>query len=251
MMKSLQGRTALITGGSKRIGRATALALGKEGVNIVIHYATSAKEAGDLRDELISMKVKAWTIKAEFTDPSEYETLISRVIACAGNLDILINNASFFSMDQIGGMDLAGLVRQIEVNAWVPLVLSREFERHRRGSIINILDARIARYDREHVSYLLSKQMLATLTRMTALEFAPAITVNAVAPGLILAPSGEDEQYLKKLAETVPLQRSGDPEDIAEAVIYLLKNDYLTGQILFLDGGQYLKENVHGPDYYH
>ena len=247
MLKTLEGRTALITGASKRIGRAIALALGREGVNVVIHYRSSVKEAEALQDELIRLKVKAWTVKADFTKPVEYETLIERASVAAGKLDILINNASFFLMDQIGDMNFTALMKQVEIHSWVPLILSREFERHRHGSIINLLDTRVTGYDREHVSYLLSKKMLATLTQMMALEFAPAVTVNGIAPGLILAPAGEDEEYLQKLAKELPLKRLGNIEDIAAAVVYLLKNDFLTGQILFVDGGRHLMGNSHGP----
>ena len=250
MAKKLANKTALITGAAKRIGRAIPLGLAKEGANIVIHYSASAKEADQLREELTSLHVTAWTIKADFSKPPEYETLIQRASDAAGPLDILLNNASVFSADHLGNADFKGLMRQIEINAWVPFVLSREFERRRRGHIINILDARIAGHDREHVSYLLSKQMLATLTQMTALDFAPAITVNGIAPGLILSPAGEDEKYLQNLARSVPLKRPGSPEDIVSAAIYLLTNDFLTGQILFVDGGRHIAGENDGPDYY-
>ena len=250
MTVTLSGKTALIAGASKRIGNALARGLAEKGVHVVIHYSSSAKDAKQLCEELKAFKVNAWTIKADFKNPSEYETLIQRAMKIAGPLDILINNASFFSSDQTGNMIFAGLMQQIEINAWAPFVLSREFERQQRGSIINILDAKITGYDREHVSYLLSKQMFATLTKMSALDFAPAVRVNGIAPGLILSPAGKDEKYLKNLAKSVPLKRSGNPEDIVSAAIYLLTNDFLTGQILFVDGGRHITEENLGQNTY-
>ena len=98
------------------------------------------------------------------------------------------------------------------------------------------------------MAYVLSKQMLATLTMMCALEFAPGFTVNGVAPGLILPPAGKDENYLDRLARSVPLRKHGGPGDIADAVLYLLKSDFVTGQIIYVDGGRHLLEDGHGPD---
>ena len=140
-------------------------------------------------------------------------------------------------------------MRHLHVNAWTPLVLSREFARHAgRGKIINLLDTKIMGYDREHVAYILSKQMLAALTTMCAAEFAPAVTVNAIAPGLILPPSGKDETYLASLAQTVPLRRHGGPGDITDAALYLLKSDFVTGQVIYVDGGRHLREESNGPN---
>jgi NAD(P)-dependent dehydrogenase (short-subunit alcohol dehydrogenase family) len=135
------------------------------------------------------------------------------------------------------------------VNAWAPFVLSRDFSRHvDRGKIINLLDTRITGYDRSHVAYVLSKRMLAVLTSMCALEFAPDFTVNAVAPGLILPPPGKDENYLAGLVKTVPLKKHGGPGDIVDAVLYLLKSDFVTGQTIYVDGGRHLGEEKHGPN---
>jgi hypothetical protein len=145
-------------------------------------------------------------------------------------------------------MNLDDLNRTIQVNAWVPFLLSRDFARLAgRGKIINLLDTMIEGYDWNHAAYILSKQVLALLTRMTALKFAPAITVNAIAPGLILPPSGKGQDYLEERARTVPLQRHGSPRDIADAAVYLLKSDFVTGQVVYVDGGRHLMENDHGP----
>ncbi|MFQ6099414.1 MAG: SDR family oxidoreductase, partial [Armatimonadota bacterium] len=128
------------------------------------------------------------------------------------------------------------------VNAYAPLALSRAFASQRvTGRIVNVLDARIRTYDWSHVAYILSKHMLAVLTRMTALDFAPDVTVNAVAPGLILPPPGEDEGYLKRCAESLPLKRHGDTEDVADAVVFLARSNFITGQVIYVDGGHHLR----------
>ncbi len=111
------------------------------------------------------------------------------------------------------------------------------------GNILNLLDTRIAGTDPTHFGYILSKQVLAALTEAMAQEFAPGITVNAIAPGLILPPPGKDQRYIDDLAKALPLKRHGAPSDIAEAALYLLASDFVTGQIIFVDGGRRLMEH--------
>jgi pteridine reductase len=251
MDKKLHGKTALVTGGAKRIGREISIALAKQGVNVVVHYFSSKRDAQVLRDELVEYGVNSRVVKADFQKTGDYSTLIERSQDIAGSLDILINNASIFLPSNISNLNLNTLCRQVQVNAWVPFTLSRDFARSiRKGKIINLLDSRITSSDRQHVAYILSKQMLSTLTKMTALEFAPHITVNGIAPALILPPAGKNERYLKQLAARTPLKQHGDPKDISDAVLYLLKSDFVTGQILNVDGGLNLMESGHGPHLY-
>ena len=245
----LQGKTALVTGAAKRLGRATALALGAEGVNVVVHYGESAQEGADTCAQLRGLGVKAWAVQADLARPKAPETLIARVLKEAGSLDILVNSASIFPPSALAEMTFEQVVETLRVNAWAPFALGRDFARRvGRGKIVNLLDARIVGYDWAHAAYYLSKQMLAVLTRMMALEFAPHVTVNAVAPGLILPPPGEDESYLDRLSDTVPLKRHGEAEDVTEAIVYLLKSDFVTGQVLFVDGGRHLRGLGHGSN---
>lgn len=242
-VNSLGGRTALITGAGKRIGRAIALSLAEEGVDVVVHYNRSKKEAQDLAGELQSRGVRAWAVRGDLEKPEEYSTLMERSVKAAGSVDILVNNASIFPASTLSGMTFEDLTESMRVNAWVPFSLSRDFfTLGGRGDIINILDTRVDGYDWNHVAYILSKRALSLLTRMTAAEYAPAVRVNAVSPGLILPPPGEDSSYLRDLTHTVPLKRHGDPEDIASAAVFLLKNDFLTGAVIPVDGGRHLKE---------
>jgi NAD(P)-dependent dehydrogenase (short-subunit alcohol dehydrogenase family) len=112
-------------------------------------------------------------------------------------------------------------------------------------SVVNLLDTRIQDYDKNHVSYHLSKRGLMSLTKMTALEWAPQVRVNAVAPGLILVPEGEGEDYLKKLANTNPMQTVGNVGNITDAILFLIRNEFVTGQIIYVDGGRHLKGRVY------
>ncbi len=250
--ENLYGKTALVTGAAKRIGREIALALARAGVHVAVHFRQSGEQAEKLRMELTSLGVSAWLVEGDFSDTAATQGLVPEVLATAGSLDILVNSASLFLPDTVQDLDFTGLMQHIQVNAWAPFVLSREFARHvDRGKIINLLDSRIVGDDPSHAGYILSKQMLARLIRMTALEFAPRITVNGVAPGLILPPDGKDESYLNDLARRIPLKRHGEPADIADAVMYLLKSSFLTGQVIFVDGGRHLTEQDHGPDYHH
>jgi pteridine reductase len=246
----LQGKVALITGASKRIGRALSMALAEEGVNIVAHDRRDLEqETAKVCDEVVGCGAKSWNVSADLEKPGEYESLVTRAQRAAGSLDILINNASIFQESTLMNMGFSDIIRHLHVNAWTPLVLSREFVRLAgRGKIINLLDTKIAGYDKEHVAYILSKRMLASFTTMCAEEFAPAVTVNAIAPGLILPPAGKDEEYLASLAQRVPLKRHGAPRDITDAALYLLNSDFVTGQVIYVDGGRHLREDGIGQN---
>jgi hypothetical protein len=243
-----RGKTALVTGAAKRIGREIALTLAEQGVNVAIHFRHSTPEAEELCNHLKSSGVKSWIFQADLAESDDLQQLIPKVLDAAGTMDFLINSASMYPPDKVQNMDFANLVGNIQVNAWAPFVLGREFARHATaGSIVNLLDARIGGNNRFHVSYPLSKKVLFSLTEMMALEFAPKLTVNAVAPGLILPPEGKDQSFLDRLAKEIPLQRSGNPKDISRAVLFLLREPYLTGQVIYVDGGGHLLEHRYGP----
>jgi hypothetical protein len=243
----LAGKTALVTGAARRLGRAVALALAREGVHIMAHYHQSRDEAEALALELRTTGVRVGTLSADLRDPEAAEELLPRAIEAAGEIDFLVNNASIFPPGFLAHIDHNDLMENIAVNAWAPFVLSRALAaRERPARIVNLLDCRIVDFDHTHAAYHLSKRMLFTLTRMTALEFAPAVTVNAVAPGLVLPPEGESTDYLERYADTNPLRRWGSPDDVAEAVLFLLRVEFITGQVIFVDGGRHLRGSVYG-----
>ena len=243
----IDGKTALITGAGKRVGKATALALAKHNVNLVLHYRSSRDEAEVVASECRSMGVESWIVRADLSDPEQARGLLEKAAKDAGPIQILVNNASIFTKSQLMDFSLQALEDNIQVNAISPLLIGRSFVKQGcNGAIINFLDTRITEYDVDHAAYHLSKRMLFTLTRMMALEFAPSVRVNAVAPGLILPPPGEDIAYLQNLAHTNPLNRIGSPAGITGAVLFLLNSEFVTGQVIFVDGGYHMKGSVYG-----
>jgi len=246
-MEVIENKTALITGASKRIGRAVALALAREGVHVVVHYRSSEAEAQETAAAASALGVRAWTLPGDLANPRASAALFEQAIGLAGPIDYLVNSASSFLSDRLEVVTPEAFYDAVNLNALAPFLLGRCLAaQERTGGIVNLLDARMVDYDREHASYHLSKRMLFTLTRMMAVEFAPHVRVNGIAPGLILPPEGKDESYLTQLAPTNPLNRYGTPEDIAEAALYLLRSDFVTGQVIFVDGGRHTRGGMYG-----
>jgi NAD(P)-dependent dehydrogenase (short-subunit alcohol dehydrogenase family) len=243
----LAGRTALVTGAAKRIGRATALALAREGANVVIHYRSSRQDAEALAAEIAGQGRRAWALAADLADPGEADRLVPRAADLAGPLDIVVNSASIFPASTLATMTVEDVAGNMQVNAMAPFLVGRAFHAAgRSGVIVNFLDTRIVHYDAAHAAYHVSKRACFNLTRMMALEFAPAVRVNAVAPGLILPPPGEDESYLRRLAGQNPLGRHGSLEGVTDAVLFLVRAEFITGQVIYVDGGFHMKGSVYG-----
>jgi NAD(P)-dependent dehydrogenase (short-subunit alcohol dehydrogenase family) len=243
--RRLEGTSALVTGAARRIGRAISLALAREGANVAVHYGSSEKEAAVLVAEIEGLGGRAVAIRADLSDSSDLDGLVGRAGEELGKLEILVNNASIFPIDTLETIDLESLERSAEINAWAPLALTRAFAAQtERGHVVNLLDSRVSGFDRTHVAYILSKHVLSVLTRICALELAPGIAVNGIAPGLILPPPGKDEDYVDRLARTLPLERRGAPEDIAAAAIFLVTSEFVTGETIYVDGGRHLRESA-------
>jgi hypothetical protein len=160
---------------------------------------------------------------------------------------LLVNSASIFPESTAENLDAEAVHKNIDVNAMAPFLIARSLKRSgRRGAVVNFLDCMIADYDKKHLAYHLSKRMLHTLTRIMAVEFAPEIRVNAVAPGLILPPVGKDLSYLEAMTHSNLLGKHGGPEDVAAAAVFLLRSDFVTGEILYVDGGRSLRGAMYG-----
>ncbi len=231
-------KVALITGGAKRLGREIALYLANCGYDIALHYNSSEKPAKNTQTEIVKLDVSCEIFKANLSNESD---LISRVHEKFSNLDILINSASIFEKSLMADTSTQFLEKHLKVNLAAPFWLSRDFAKtFKKGHIINILDTRITSQRTSYAAYSISKKALAEMTKMAAFEYAPKIRVNAVAPGLILPPEGKDESYLDNLAKGIPLKRKGTIKSILNTVNFLLNNDYITGQIIFCDGGEHL-----------
>ncbi|MFP6598296.1 MAG: SDR family oxidoreductase [Candidatus Hydrogenedentota bacterium] len=242
----MQGETVLITGGAKRLGRATALTLAKSGFDIVVHYNESREEAESLVDELGALGISACAIQATLSDADSCAELLESCRDAAGDIHHLVNNAAIFPSDTLDELSMAFLESNLSINTMVPFLLSKGLrDAGSLRSVVHLLDTRITDYDAKHVSYHLSKRALMSLISMMALEWAPEVRVNAVAPGLILPPEGEEEDYLQALAHTNPLQAVGDAQDIADTVLFLLNSHFITGEIIYVDGGRHLKGRVY------
>jgi pteridine reductase len=229
---NLKGKRALVTGGAVRIGRAITEALLAEGAEVIVHFRNSEKEADTFWPNII---------QADLGDPAQCETLLERAAAQFGPIDILVNNAAVFHQTKLADATYDAVMKELQPNLLAPLALIRGFARQTKtGKIINLLDRRITSHDTTCIPYMLSKKGLEELTKLAALDLAPGITVNAVAPGAILPPPKDSDNPAWEYAGTIPLGKRPTPADVAEAVLYLLKSDPITGQTIFVDGGQSL-----------
>jgi NAD(P)-dependent dehydrogenase (short-subunit alcohol dehydrogenase family) len=235
---------ALVTGAAKRIGRAIAHGLARVGWDVAIHYHRSETDAETLRGEIIAAGRRAITLSADLANPAEVETLIQR---CAGQLGAptcLVNNASMFSFDEISSVTAAQWDAMHAVNLRAPIILSRDFAKHLpagvEGNIINLLDQKIANLNPDFFSYTISKVGLDAATHTLAMALAPRIRVNAVAPGLTLVSGDQTPENFTQAHRMTPLGRAGKLDDIVAAVLFLLNAQSVTGQTIFIDGGQRL-----------
>lgn len=239
--------TALITGASKRIGKAIAKHLAEKGWNIAIHFNSSEKPAEILVNELTAKfpKQKFQAFKANLSNIQEVFKLIPKALEEFGEIDLLVNNASVFDSGYLKATSLELYDDQMNVNLKAPFFLMRDFAVIcKRGNIINFVDTRVTSNRSNFTAYSLSKKGLWSLTQMAALEFAPAIRVNAIAPGVTLAPEDKDENYLLNLAQNIPMKKPGGIDPILRSVDFVLENNHLTGQLIFADGGENLGRNT-------
>jgi 3-oxoacyl-[acyl-carrier protein] reductase len=240
-VKPLEGQVALVTGAAKRIGRSIALRLAADGADVVVNYATSKREAGEVVREIESKGQRGLAIQADVSRRDEVKELFRALLGKFGRLDILVNNAgTFFSAnfaelsdEQWDGILSANLKSQfLCAQAAAPIM-----KQQGRGRIINLSSLGGILAWPKYTHYCVSKAGVIMLTRCLARALAPEILVNSVAPGTIQFP-GElpDENYIRR----VPLRRVGEGDDIADAVAYLTTADYVTGQVLVVDGGRAL-----------
>ena len=242
----IRHKVALITGSAKRVGRALALALAEEGCHVVVHYGHSGEAARQTVADIRAHGVHAWAISADLGDEAAIGTLVPFALKEAGRLDILINNASLFPPEDFLSADPDTWERVMRVNLKAPFLLSQAFARalpaDRPGKIINLLDAVALRPQNHHFAYTISKAALASLTQATAHALAGRnIQVNGIAPGAILPNVNDDPALFERLAARIPAGRTGSPQDVVNAMRYLLRDaDYVTGEIVRLDGGRHL-----------
>jgi pteridine reductase len=239
----IAGRVALITGAGVRVGRAIALGLAEQGADIIVHYNASAAEAEDVAASIRSLGRRAVALPADLSDIEQVIALFPRATEALGTVDILVNSASIFQRGTLDSTTVEDWDRHLDINLRAPFFLSQAFRAQlpagMRGHIVNIADWRAVRPGTQYVAYTLSKSALVTLTLSLALGLAPDIQVNALAPGAILPPP-EDDGYFQRLAERLPLRHTGKPQDVVDAVLYLLRSDFVTGEVLYVTGGEHL-----------
>jgi pteridine reductase len=239
----IAGRVALITGAGVRVGRAIALGLAEQGADIAAHYNSSRAQAEEVVTRIRSLGRRAVALQADVGDIAQVSALFPRATEELGPVDILVNSASIFQRGTLESTTVEDWDRHLDINLRAPFFLCQAFRAQlpagKRGHIINIADWRVARPGTQYMAYTLSKSALVTLTLSLALGLAPDIQVNALAPGAILPPP-EDDGYFQRLAERLPLRRTGSPQDIVDAVLYLLRSDFVTGEVLRVTGGEHL-----------
>ena len=244
---TLNSKVALVTGGARRVGRAIALRLAESGMDIALTYRSSAHEARALVEQITRMGRRAGAIRADLAEPDAAERIHEQFTDRFDGLFALVNNASTFDPSPMGTISVDACDRHLAVNARAPLMLIQKFApflagHEIPGRVVNFIDIHVMGQPlKGYAAYNASKAALQEITMTCAMELAPKVTVNAIAPGVVKWA----ESYTKKDRETymkrVPLARPGTPEDAAAAVLYLIRDaDYCTGQIIKLDGGRSL-----------
>jgi len=239
----LHNTVALVTGGAHRLGRAITLALGQAGANVVVHYNSSADQARTVVAELAQLGVEGISVAGDLSRVVEAERVVDTAVGQWGRLDVLVNNAGIWGSTPIGTVTEERWDELIDTNLRSAFFMAQRATpalRAAGGAIVNVADVGALRPWRNHTPYLVSKGGIITLTEALAIDLAPDVRVNAVAPGAALLPDDWTAEQTARATRNVPLQRLGRPEDVAQAVVYLLQADYVTGVVLPVDGGRHL-----------
>jgi pteridine reductase len=239
----LRGRVALVTGTGKRLGRAIALRLVDEGADVAVHYGKSEAEAKEVVAEITKRGTSAVALQANLINVPEITALVANVSKEFGRLDILINTAANFLETKFGDTTEAQWDASLDTNLKAPFFVSQAaaplLAKSGKGVIINFADLGGLQGWRDYVPHSISKAGIILLTRVLAKELAPTVRVNAIAPGTITMP-GDPPEWEQDFIRRAPLKRSGIPQDITDAVSYLIHAEFITGQVLVVDGGRSL-----------
>lgn len=241
----ITGRNALVTGGATRVGKALTLALAQAGANVLVHFNSSAGPADETAAAAKALGVSAVTGSANLSDPAVGAQLIADATDALGPVSILINSASGFPADTLADATLDGFRSALDLTLASPIFLTQAYAAALPegidGAVVNITDVKTHKPYRDHFSYIIAKGGIDTFTRAAARALAPRIRVNAVALGVILPPPGEDNFYAEKLASKIPMKRVGGTAPVAAAMLSLVENDFITGEIVRIDGGGHLE----------
>lgn len=240
----LRDRIALVTGAGRRVGRAIATALGARGMQVAVHFNGSAEGARETAADIQRSGGKATLFQADLSVPSAPASLVDEVAQTLGGLDVLVNSAAIMQRTPLESVTPAEWDAVFAINSRAPFFASIAAHRHmaaKGGVIVNIADLAGLETWPAYIPHGLSKTVVVQMTRSLAKTLAPSVRVNAVAPGVILLPEGWQEEIGERLRKTTPLKRLGSANDVADAVIYLLEADYVTGETLVVDGGRHVR----------
>ena len=239
-----EGRpVALVTGAGHRVGRALAVGIAGEGYDVAVHYHAS----GPLVDETVRLieaaGAKATLFQVDLTQSEAPAQLVRDVVSRCGRLDVVVNSAAVMIRMPVGEVKPSDWDAVLDLNLRAPFLISQEASRHLPdgGSIINIADLAAFEIWPPYVPHGVSKAGVVYLTRALARVLAPRIRVNAIAPGTVLLPENFDPKFARHLTETTPLKRDGSPEDVVQAMLYLLHAEYVTGDCVIVDGGRHIR----------
>lgn len=239
-----RGRTALVTGGAVRVGRAISLALAGAGAKVVVHHNHSTAEAASLVEEIRAAGGEADAIQADLGSMDDVRALGVGASKPFGPVDILVNNASIFPAERFGEIDEALWERTIGINLRAPFFLTQtlgqEMKSRGAGVVINLGDLSGLQAWTGYSAHSISKAGVLHLTRVAARALAPEVRVAAIAPGTVLPPTDTSDEELSDLATRAPLQRIGSPQDVVDTVLFLIRSDFITGEVIVVDGGRIL-----------
>lgn len=234
----------LVTGAAKRLGRAIALKLAREGYDVAVHYRSSKADADTVAAEIKALGRRAVLVEGELSKEADVAAIVPRAVSTLGPLTALVNSASVFEDDRVETVTRASWDKHLDTNLRAPLVLSQAFAAQlpagAHGGIVNLIDQQVLNLTPQFLSYTVSKAALWTLTQTLAQALAPRIRVNAVAPGPSLKAERQSQANFDGHVKATLLQRPSSPEDIAGAVAYILAAPAVTGQMIAVDSGQHL-----------
>lgn len=241
----LSGKVALVTGGARRVGREIVLALARAGADVVINYLSAHEEAERTAAEVVALGRRALPVRGDVASAEEVRELVRRTGESFGRLDLVVNSASVFISTPVLAIEEAEWDRVLAVNLKGPFLLTQAaaplLRRDGGGSVVNVADLSAFRPWPSYAHHSVSKAGLVHLTRVLARALAPDIRVNCVAPGTVLPPDWMTPEEIRRDREATPLRRTGSPEDVARAVLYLATSDWVTGTVLVVDGGRMLR----------
>jgi pteridine reductase len=242
----LSGRVALVTGAGRRVGRALAVGLGAQGMNVAVHYHasdTGARETARLIGD--AGGGKAWLVKSDLTSADAPVHLIDDVVGALGGLDVLVNSSAVMERTPLGEITAARWDAMMALNLRAPFMLAQAAApalASAHGAIVNIADLAAFETWPAYIPHGISKSGIVYMTRALARTLAPNVRVNAIAPGAVLLPDEWTEADAAKMRESTPLARLGSPKDVVEAMLYLLRADYVTGETIIVDGGRHVRK---------